>query len=73
MIETVERYDTKKSEWICKICEAIKKSKMLMQVHDNGLGHCPDVKELEDLCPFWIMLISQIMPFMLIVGKRRSA
>ena len=44
MIETVERYDTKKSEWICKICEAMKKSKMLMQVHDNGLGHCPDVK-----------------------------
>ena len=30
----------------------MKKSKMLMQVHDNGLGHCPDVKELEDLCPF---------------------
>ena len=47
------------------------KSKMLMQAHSNGLGHCLDVKELEDPCPHEVMLVSQITQYMFIVGKRK--
>ena len=68
--EIVGKCDTKK--WTCKTCEnRMTKSKMLMQAHSNGLGHCLDVKELEDPCPHEVMLVSQITQYMFIVGKRK--
>ena len=39
----------------------MKKSKILMEAHNNGLGHCSDKKELEDLCPLEVMLISEVI------------
>ena len=44
---------------------------MPMQGHNNGLGHCPDIKE--DQCPFEVMLVSQILPFTFIVCKTKGA
>ena len=43
------------------------------QAQENGLALNPRAEELEDLCPFELMLISQITPFMNIVSKRKSA
>ena len=48
------------------------KNKVPMLAHNNALGHCPNIKELEDLCPRKVMLISQIVPFMFIVGKTKG-
>ena len=39
----------------------------------NNLALCPKIKELEDLCPIEIMLISQIIPFMFIVARIKGA
>ena len=50
----------------------MKKRKMLMEAHNNGLGHCSDVKELEDLCPLEVMVVSQVVPFMFIVGRMKG-
>lgn len=49
----------------------MKKSKISIEAHNNGLGHCSDVKELEDLCPLQVMLVSQVIPFMFI-GKMKG-
>ena len=38
----------------------MKKSKISMEAHNNGLGHCSDVKELEDLYPLEVTLVSQL-------------
>ena len=46
---------------------------MPMQAHNSGLEHCPDIKELEDLCPLEVLLVSQIIPFMFIDGKMNGA
>ena len=46
---------------------------MLMQAHDDSLRHCPDIKELEDVCPLEVMLVSQIFKYILIVGKTEGA
>ena len=46
---------------------------MLMQAHDDSLRHCPDTKELEDVCPLEVMLVSQIFKYILIVGKTEGA
>ena len=51
----------------------MKKSKVPMQEHNNGLGHCPDKKESEDLPPLEIMQVSQIIPFIFIVSKTKGA
>lgn len=61
-----------KSVGIWKICDkSMKKSKISMEAHNNGLGHCSDVKELEDLCPLQVTLVSQVIPFMFI-GKMKG-
>ena len=39
----------------------------------NNLELCPKFKELEDLCPIELLLISQIIPFMFIVAKHKGA
>ena len=33
------------------------KGKMPTQAHNNGLRHCPDIKEFEVLCPLEVMLV----------------
>ena len=72
--EILEKCDTGKSNWICRTCDkSMRKDKMPIQAHNNGLGHCPDIQELEDLCPLEITLISQIIPFMFIVAKTKGA
>ena len=45
------------------------KNKMAMQVQLNNKELCPKFSELHRLCPIELMLISQIIPFMLIVAK----
>lgn len=35
----------------------------------NGLGHCPEVKESDDICPFEIMLVLQITYLCSLLGK----
>ena len=72
--DIVEKCDTGKSNWICKTCDrSMRKGRMPEQAFNNGLGHCPDIKELNELCPLEIMLVSQIIPFMFIVGKTKGA
>ena len=45
------------------------KNKIAMQVQLNNKELCPKFSELHRLCPIELMLISQIIPFMLIVAK----
>lgn len=45
-----------------KLSQAREKSKMLMQADNNGLGHFSYVKELEDICPPEVVLVSQTIP-----------
>ena len=40
-----------------------------MPAHNNGLGHCPDIEELEDLCVLEVMLVL----FICIVCKMEGA
>ena len=49
------------------------KNKMPMQAQVNNLELCPTFSELDRLCPIELMLISQILPFMLIVTKMKVA
>lgn len=49
------------------------KGKMPTQAHNNGLRHCPDIKEFEVLCPLEVMLVWQIFPFIFFVGKTKDA
>ena len=43
--EIIEKFDTKKSNWILRpVISPWKKSKLLMQADDNGLGHFLDIK-----------------------------
>ena len=61
-------------EWICQSCHNfLSKGKMPPQAQANNLELCPKVKELDDLCPIELMLISQIIPFMFIVAKHKGA
>ena len=46
---------------------------MPAQAFNNGLNHCPKVAALDNLCALEITLISQIIPFMFIVGKAKGA
>ena len=60
--------------WICKNCDrSLQSSNMPAKAQANNLEPCPKYKELEDLCPIELMLISQIIPFMFIVAKHRGA
>ena len=62
------------SEWICNTChQSLLKKKMPVQAQANNLKLCPRIKELDDLCPLELMLISQIIPFMFIVAKHKGA
>ena len=55
--------------YICKPCDrSLKKEKMPAQAQNNGLKLNMVHKEIEDLCPLEIMLISQIIPFMFVVA-----
>ena len=42
--------------------QALEESKMLMQADNNGLGPFSYVKELEDICPPEVVLVSQTIP-----------
>ena len=44
-------------------------SKIPAQAYSNGLEHCPKIQELDNLCALEITLISQMIPFQIIVGK----
>ena len=46
---------------------------MAMQAQQNKMELCPKFNEFESLCPIELMLISQIIPFMLIVAKAEGA
>ena len=47
-------------------------NKMPMQAQVNNLELCPTFSELDRLCPIELMLISQIVPFMFIVAKKKK-
>ena len=71
--EIFEKCAKGKYEWICKSCHNyLIKGKMSPQAQANNLELCPKLKELEDLCPIELMLISQIIPFMFIVAKHKN-
>ena len=60
--------------WICHSCDKfLKNKKMSPKAQANNLELNPKYKELEDLCPIELTLISQIIPFMTIVGKQRGS
>ena len=72
-LQTFKECDTKKSDWICHICDkAIKKNKIHVQAQANNLELSPKIPELDNLCPIEIMLVSQIVPFMFIVAKHKG-
>ena len=56
-----------------KVVKYLMKEKMPPQGQANNLELCPQFKELEDLCPIELLLISQIIPFMFIVAKHKGA
>ena len=59
---------------ICKTCgRHMSRKKMPAKAQANNLKPCPKVKELDDLCPLELALISQIISFMYIVGKQKGA
>ena len=65
---------TGKSDWICKSCHnSMSKNKIAMQGQVNNRELCPTFSELDRLYPIRLMLISQIIPFMFIVAKRKGA
>ena len=47
------------------------KNKMLGQAQLTNMELCPKLSELVKLCPIEVMLISQTIPFMLIVTKTK--
>ena len=66
--------DEKRDIWICNSCDKfLKKKKIPPKAQRNNLQLNPTYKELEDLCPIELTLISQIIPFMTIVGKQRGS
>ena len=72
--ETFDKLASRVYEWICKSCHNyLMKEKMPPQGQANNLELCPQFKELEDLCPIELLLISQIIPFMFIVAKHKGA
>ena len=46
---------------------------MPVEAQVNNLKLCPTFSELDRLCPTELMLISQIIPFMLVVAKAKGA
>ena len=63
-----------KQLWICHSCDKfLKKKKIPPKAQTNNLELNPKYQELEDLCPIELTLISQIIPFMTIVGKQRGS
>ena len=51
----------------------MKKTKISIKAHNNGLGHSLVIKELENLCSVEVMVVLKIILFMFIVGKTESA
>ena len=59
---------------ICHNCNKFsKKKKMPPKAQANNLELNPKYKELEDLCIIELTLISQIIPFMSLIGKQRGS
>ena len=57
-----------KSKLICKTCDRhMSRRQMLAKVQANNLNECPRVKELDEVCPLELTLISQIISFKYIV------
>ena len=53
--------------FICKSCDrSLLKRKMPPQAQNNGLNLNTNFKEIEDLCPLELPLISQIIPFIIV-------
>ena len=72
--EIYNKCTTGKQEWICKSCHnSMMKNKTPMQAQLNNMERCPKFSELDRLSPIESMLISQIIPFMLIVAKAKGA
>ena len=46
---------------------------MSVQAQVNNMELCPKCSELDGLCPIELVLISQTIPFMFIVGKTKGA
>ena len=60
--------------YICKTCDrSLLKGKMPPQAQKNGLTLNKVFKEIENLCPLELSLISQIIPFMFIVARHKGA
>ena len=59
---------TGKSDWICESCHNfMMRNKMPMQAQLNNIELCPKFSELDRLNPTELILISQIIPFMLLL------
>ena len=71
MIKKLLKNVTQRNLWIFKTCDkSITKDKMPTQAHNNGLRHCPYIKRIEILCPLEVMLVSQIIPFSLLIKRK---
>ena len=65
-----DKCHTGKSEWICKSCDKVmRKNKMPAQAYSNDLEPCHKIQKLDNLYALEITLISQMIPFMFLVGK----
>ena len=54
-----------KSKLVCKACDIhMTRRQMPAKAQANNLKPCPRVRELDDLCPLELTLISQIIPSM---------
>ena len=49
------------------------KNKMPLQAQLNKMELCPKLSELNRLCPLDLILISQIIPFVFIIAKKKRA
>ena len=88
LIQKIEKYDVAvfqksyiikkdisndKQLWLCHSCDKfLEKKRIPPKAQTNNLELNSKYKELEDLCPIELTLISQIIPFLKIVGKQRD-
>ena len=70
-----ERNDSEKDKYICNSCKRyMQKSKIIPpQAQNNELHLNTMFKEISDLCPLELSLVSQIIPFMFITDKHKGA
>ena len=69
-----DRDSNEQETFICNTCDRyLKKPKMPPQAQNNGLNLNTQFREIDELCPLEVQLVSQIIPFMFVVDRHKGA